>query len=63
MLRLRGLEPEAAYEIENVDTVERYVRSGASLMQEGLPVHLPEPESAAVLLIRKRAAGGDAKAP
>jgi len=62
MLRLRGLEPEAAYEIENVDTVERYVRSGASLMQEGLPVHLPEPESAAVLLIRKRAAGGDAKA-
>jgi len=63
--RLRGLKPDSSYEIESLDSVDRFVRTGASLMHEGLPVHLPDADSAAVLVVRERPAESAAqpKAP
>ena len=43
--RLRGLDREAIYRVENVDTGEVTRRSGASLMEEGLQVVLDTPRS------------------
>jgi alpha-galactosidase len=52
--RLRGLEPDAHYEIKDLDTLEVRSLRGSDLMASGLSVHLREPESAALLTIQKK---------
>jgi alpha-galactosidase len=57
--RLRGLEPDTLYSLDDLDRPEERRRlSGRELMERGLPIALPAPRSSAILLYRK-AGGGD----
>ena len=50
---LHGLEPEAAYEVESLDTEAVVQASGAELMAEGLKVEIEEKPGSAVFVYRK----------
>ncbi len=52
-LKLHGLEPQARYEIEDVDSPARTQSSGQELMEQGLPVRLATQPSAAVIRYRR----------
>jgi hypothetical protein len=48
--KLRGLDPEASYEIRNLDDPDaRSVHSGRELMQQGLPLLIKEQPSAVMV--------------
>lgn len=49
--RLKGLRPASAYRVEDASSGETVVRTGRSLMEEGLPVTLGQPRSSALLYI------------
>lgn len=49
--RLKGLRPASAYRVEDAGSGETVVRTGRSLMEEGLPVTLGQPRSSALLYI------------
>ena len=51
--RLRGLDPEASYRVNNVDREEDVVMRGAELLRDGLTIELPEARSAALILYSK----------
>nr|WP_303652767.1 alpha-galactosidase [Paludisphaera mucosa] len=51
--KLRGLEPDAEYEVVNRDAADRTVRSGRSLRDEGFKVTIAEKPGAAVYSYRK----------
>jgi alpha-galactosidase len=48
-LRLRGLEPEAAYQVKDIDTSKSQTLTGKDLMGEGLVVPVPERPYAAIV--------------
>ena len=52
-LPLKALDPAAQYEITDTATGEKKTRSGADLMDRGLPVHLTDRPQAAVLSYTK----------
>jgi alpha-galactosidase len=52
-LELHGLEPDARYEISNIDAPGVQTLSGRELMQQGVKVSLPEKPGAAVLTYRR----------
>lgn len=49
--KLKGLDPQADYRVENADTGEVTIRRGVSLMEEGLSVCLDNPKSSNVTYI------------
>ena len=51
--RLRGLDPQGIYRLDNVDSDADIVRSGEELRRDGLFIKLPEPRSAALILYSK----------
>jgi hypothetical protein len=51
--RLRGLDPEAAYEFTDFDKEGTVRLAGRALMKEGLPVTLPDPRSAAIIAYKR----------
>ena len=50
---LYGLEPEAQYQVTDLDTGGTYQFKGQQLLQEGLPISAPQRPSAPVLLYQK----------
>ena len=54
VFRLRGLDPEARYEVSTLDEGRRTSGSGRDLMTKGLVVDLPEPRGAAILFYRRK---------
>jgi alpha-galactosidase len=50
---LRGLDPEARYEIQDLDAPGTTVKTGKELAEGGLRVEIPERPGAAVLLYKK----------
>jgi alpha-galactosidase len=58
--KLRGLQPGARYEVEDLDG-DRQVVSGARLMGAGLPVSLAVKPAAAVVIYRRLRAGGQGR--
>ncbi len=52
-LRLRGLEPAAAYQLEDLETGARSRHLGAELMGQGIRIALQEKPAAALLVYRK----------
>ncbi|MBL9129421.1 MAG: alpha-galactosidase, partial [Verrucomicrobiales bacterium] len=58
--KLRGLQPRARYEVENLDGGTR-ILSSRELMEEGLPVDLSQKPSAAVLIYRRLGAAREAR--
>jgi alpha-galactosidase len=52
--RLRGIDPSATYEIDNLDqTTTTKKASGAVLMQQGLKVEIAEKRGAAIIIYKK----------
>jgi len=51
---LRGLDPEAAHTVTDLDTGESQSLTGRELMDRGLPLLLPERASARVFLYERR---------
>lgn len=51
--RLQGLDPQAAYEVRNVDSDRVAKMSGAELADAGLMIELANPRSAALIAYRK----------
>ena len=54
VFKLHGLDPSATYSIDNVDAVGQFTRTGTELMEEGLLVHLPSRNAAALIFVRKQ---------
>jgi hypothetical protein len=54
VLKLRGLAPEARYLVTSLDPPGRRELGGKELLEEGLPVTLPE-QPGAVVFVYKRA--------
>jgi alpha-galactosidase len=52
-LELHGLDPDARYEIRNLDAAAIQTLTGRELMQRGLEISLPEKQGAAVLTYRR----------
>jgi alpha-galactosidase len=52
-LKLQGLDPQAQYEVENLDDGKILKISGKELLETGLPVLLKEKPSAALFIYRK----------
>ena len=50
-LRFRGLDPAKMYRVEYVDAGQGITATGASLMGDGIPVHLPQPFTAELLRV------------
>ena len=50
---LRGLEPNASYEVTNLDSKERTVSSGGELGKEGLSIHLATRPDSSLFLYRR----------
>ena len=48
-LKLRGLEPEAKYQITRLDRSEKLDMNGEELMQKGLPVAIDERPGVAII--------------
>lgn len=53
-LKLRGLEPEAVYEVTDLDSRETTPVSGRALTEDGLPVKVAAPASAVVMQYARR---------
>lgn len=54
-LRLKGLDAGADYEVKNLDDAQNPVRmTGAALMQDGLPVDLPQKPQSALFVLEKK---------
>lgn len=51
--RLRGLDPGANYEVEDLDTAEKSTVSGRELMDQGIDVHVAEQPAAKIFDYRK----------
>ena len=51
--KLRGLEPEARYRVANLDAPAEQVMSGRELLEQGLPVAIPEQPGAVNFSYRK----------
>jgi alpha-galactosidase len=51
-LTLRGLDPTAAYVIENLDSDKAQTHSGRELIEQGLHVNIPERPGSALLVYR-----------
>lgn len=51
--QLKGLDPEATYQLENIDMGNSSKKTGAQWMEDGLTVTLPSPKSSAVIFITK----------
>jgi alpha-galactosidase len=52
-LRLRGLDPDARYEVRNLDAEGATVMSGRELMETGLLVTLARRPDSAVIVYRR----------
>ncbi len=53
-IRLRGLEPDAKYCLEDADNrFEPFIMSGKELMTQGLPVELAEPRSSGLIFYHR----------
>ncbi|HZT43043.1 MAG TPA: alpha-galactosidase [Chthonomonadaceae bacterium] len=52
-VKLRGLDPQARYTVQNVDGSNQQQRSGRELMEAGLPITIQEPPGAAVITYRR----------
>ena len=53
-LRLRGLDPEATYEVKDADKKEAVSMGGKELMSSGLTVTLPGKPAAALITYKKK---------
>lgn len=54
-IRLRGLEPEAVYEVEDADNAfTPFAATGAELMERGVRIPIPEPRSSRLVFYRRR---------
>jgi len=51
--KLRGLEPGAVYEVENADTGRKQSIKGKVLLEQGLAVQLPRPDTGRLVFYRK----------
>ena len=49
-ITLQGLDPRAAYTVENLDTKEKRTTTGEDLVNKGMEVLLPERPSSAVFI-------------
>jgi alpha-galactosidase len=47
--KLRGLEPDAQYRVENTDTNQPVTKTGKELMEKGLAVEIPDRPGAAIV--------------
>jgi alpha-galactosidase len=52
--KLRGLEPGAVYEVENADTGRKRRVQGQDLLEQGLAIQLPRPDTSALVFYRKK---------
>jgi len=53
-IRLRGLDPEAKYEVEDADrSFAPFIATGKELMERGVTVSLPEPRSCRLVFYRR----------
>jgi alpha-galactosidase len=52
-LKLRGLDPQSQYEVENLDDSKVQKLTGKELIETGLPVTLKEKPAAALIIYRK----------
>jgi alpha-galactosidase len=52
--KLRGLEAGAVYEVEDADTGKKRRIKGQDLLEQGLAVALPRPDSSALVFYRKK---------
>jgi hypothetical protein len=52
-LKLQGLEPDASYELTNLDVPETTVKTGRELADDGLTVTIDERPGAIVVIYRK----------
>jgi hypothetical protein len=52
-LKLQGLDPNAKYEMENLDDAGKQTLSGKELMEQGLPVTVKDKPGAALFIYRK----------
>jgi alpha-galactosidase len=52
-LKLQGLDPNAKYELENLDDAGKQTHSGKELMEQGLPVTVKDKPGAALFIYRK----------
>lgn len=51
--KLRGLDADAVYEVENADTGKKQRIKGKVLLEEGLPIRLSRPDTSALVFYRK----------
>jgi alpha-galactosidase len=51
--KLRGLDPEAEYEVENADTGKKRRLQGKDLLDQGLSVRLSRPDKSSLIFYRK----------
>lgn len=50
--KLRGLEADAVYEVEDADTGEKRETTGRDLYEQGLDIRLPRPDTSALVFYR-----------
>jgi alpha-galactosidase len=53
-LKLRGLDPDAEYDLNDVDKSRAVALKGRTLMEEGLPLSMPEAPASTIITYRKR---------
>ena len=53
--KLRGLDPNASYIVDNLDSMQSTEWSGKALMEEGLPITLKDRPASALLMYRRNA--------
>lgn len=54
-IRLRGLDSEAVYEVEDADNAfPPFAATGAELMERGVPVSIPEPRASRLVFYRRK---------
>jgi len=54
-VRLKGLDAGADYELRNLDDPENPARmTGAALMEDGLPIDLPQQPQSALFVLEKK---------
>jgi len=61
-LLLKALDPDAMYEVRDLDEGEPAVISGAALTEQGLSVAMPNPPQARIIVYKRRRDGGSAGA-
>ncbi len=53
IFKLRGLEPQARYELVNFDIAEKTTLTGQELMENGLNINIPEKPAAVIVIYKK----------